>query len=138
MTTLLCVEDEASLREDIAEELEDAGYDVKQASDGIEGLEMIQKYKPDLVLCDITMPRRNGCQLLKEIREKYPQVAEMPFIFLSALAEKELVQTGLKNGADAYLTKPIDFEILMTTVEASLRQMERMKQKHEQVYELDI
>ncbi len=85
MITILCVEDEAGLREDIAEELEDAGYHIKQAGDGNEGLEMIQKYKPDLVLCDITMPRRNGYQLMKEIREKYPQFAEMPFIFLSAL-----------------------------------------------------
>ena len=137
MTTILCVEDEVSLREDIAEELEDAGYDVKQASDGNEGLEMIQKYKPDLVLCDITMPHRNGYQLLREIREKYPQFAEMPIIFLSALADRELVQAGLKFGANFYLTKPIDFELLLTTVEASLRQMDCMRQGHEQGYELD-
>ncbi len=125
MTTILCIEDEANLREDIAEELEDAGYDVKQAGDGNEGLEMIQKYKPDLVLCDITMPHRNGYQLLKEIRETYPLFAETPFIILSAIADKEQVLAGPKNGADAYLTKPIDFAILLTTVEASLRRMER-------------
>lgn len=138
MTTILCIEDEVSLREDIAEELEDAGYDVKQAGDGKEGLEMIQKYKPDLVLCDITMPRRNGYQLLKIIRKKYPLFAEMPFIFISALADRERVLAGLTNGADAYLTKPVDLELMLATVKASLRQMEHIKHKHEQVYELDI
>ncbi len=138
MTTILCIEDEAALREDIAEELEDADYGVFQAGDGQEGLEMILKHKPDLVLCDITMPRKNGYELLKEVREKYMLFAEMPFIFLSALADKERVLAGLKTGADGYLTKPVDIEMLLTTVQTSLRQMERIKQKHEEVIELDV
>ena len=62
----------------------------------------------------------------------------MPFIFLSALADKELVLTGLTTGADAYLTKPINYEMLLTTVQASLRQMGRIKQKHEDVITLDM
>ncbi len=138
MTTILCIEDEAMLREDIAEELEDAGYDVKQARDGIEGLEMIRKHKPNLVLCDIKMPRMTGYELLKELREKYLLFAEMPFIFLSAVTDREQVLAGLKDGADAYLIKPIDFEMMLATVHASLRQIERIKQSHEQIYELDV
>ena len=131
MTTILCIEDEAALREEIADELEDAGYEVLQASDGQEGLELIFKHEPDLVLCDITMPVKNGYDLMKVIRETYTLYAEMPFIFLTALADREQVMTGLKYGADAYLTKPIDFEMLLLTVQASLRQMERIKHKHE-------
>jgi len=131
MTTILCIDDEAAIREDIAEVLEDAGYDVLQASDGQEGLELIFKHEPDLVLCDITMPVMNGYDLMKVIRETYTLYAEMPFIFLTALADREQVMTGLKYGADAYLTKPIDFEMLLLKVQASLRQMEQIKHKHE-------
>ncbi len=138
MTTILCIEDVSELRHDIVEELEEAGYDVLQAGDGEEGLEMIIEHKPDLVLCDITMPRMDGLQLLKEIRNNYPLYAEMPIILLSALADRERVLDGLKQGADAYLTKPIDFEDLLIRVETSLRQMERIKHKDEKFLVLDI
>ena len=127
MATILCIEDEVELRINIAEELEDAGYDVCHAGDGNMGLQMIIKHKPDLVLCDINMPRKNGFQVLKEIREQHQRIfARMPFIFLTALADKQRVLAGLKDGADAYLTKPIEFELLLATVEASLRQMDRV------------
>jgi len=138
MTTIICIEDEVHLRENIAEELEGAGYDVLQAGDGQEGFEMIVEHKPDLVLCDITMPRKNGYELLKEIRDTYPLFAEMPFIFVSALADKDRVLAGLKTGADGYLTKPVDFDMLLMTVQTSLRQMERIKRKHEEIVELDL
>jgi DNA-binding response OmpR family regulator len=138
MTTILCIEDEATLRQDLSEELEDAGYKVKQACDGDEGLAMIIKHKPDLVLCDITMPTKNGYTLLSEVREKYPLLAEMPFIFISALAGREEILTGLKCGADTYLTKPIDFELLLTTIQTSLRQIDRIKHKQERFLVLDI
>ena len=98
MTTILCIEDEAGLREDIVEELEDAGYTVEQASDGRTGLEMILKHKPDLVISDITMPNMDGHELLTEVREKHDQMAEMPFIFLSALADRAHIQEGSETG----------------------------------------
>jgi len=138
MTKILCIEDEPDLREAIAEELEDADYTVCQAGDGRQGLEVILAQKPDLVLCDITMPNKNGHQLLRDIREKYPVFAEMPFIFLSALADREHILAGLKNGADGYLTKPVDFEVLLTTVKASLRQIDRIKHKQKDVVVLDF
>lgn len=129
MASILCIEDEADLREDIAEELEDAGYEVFQARDGREGLQMIKQHEPDLVLCDITMPKKNGYQLLKEIREKYGLFDNMPFIFVSAMADRERVISGLSSGADAYITKPIDFEMMLATIQASLRQVKRMADK---------
>lgn len=138
MTKILCIEDEPHLREAVAEELEDAGYAVCHAGDGMQGLDMILEHEPDLVLCDITMPRKNGHQLLRTIREKYPVFAEMPFIFLSALADREHVLAGLKNGADGYLTKPVDFEILLATIRSSLQQMERIKHKQSDVVVLDF
>ena len=73
---------------------------------------------------------------MKEIREKSPLFAEMPFVFLTSYADREQVLAGLKDGADAYLTKPIDFEMLIATVQAILRQVERINEKNDKVYEL--
>jgi len=129
---VLCIEDEADLRADIAEELEDAGYQVQQAGDGRSGMREILRFKPDLVVSDITMPGLDGFGLLKELREKHPEFAEMPFIFLSALADRKDEIQGVKLGADDYLTKPIDFEIMLTRIEASLRQVMRVDLKKQQ------
>jgi len=125
--TILCIDDETLLREDIVEELEDEGYKVLQASDGHEGLKLILSHRPDLVICDITMPRKNGYELLKEVRGEHGISAEMPFIFLSALADKEHVVAGLKLGADNYMTKPVDFDVLRVKVKACLRQVDRIR-----------
>jgi len=125
--TILCIDDETLLREDIVEELEDEGYMVLQASDGHEGLKQILSHRPDLVICDITMPRKNGYELLKEVRGEHGISAEMPFIFLSALADKEHVVAGLKLGADNYMTKPVDFDVLRVKVKACLRQVDRIR-----------
>ena len=125
--TILCIDDETLLREDIVEELEDEGYKVLQASDGHEGLKQILSHHPDLVICDITMPRKNGYELLKEVRGDHGISAEMPFIFLSALADKEHVVAGLKLGADNYMTRPVDFDVLRVKVKACLRQVDRIR-----------
>lgn len=125
--TILCIDDETLLLEDIVEELEDEGYKMLQARDGHEGLKQILSHRPDLVICDITMPRKNGFELLKEVRGEHGISAEMPFIFLSALADKEHMVAGLKLGADNYMTKPVDFDVLRVKVKACLRQVDRIR-----------
>jgi DNA-binding response OmpR family regulator len=132
MATILCIEDEATLRGDIAEELEEAGYEVLQAADGAAGLEIILSQYPDLVISDITMPAMDGFEVLKRVRAERPDLANMPVIFLSALANRDDVLQGLKEGADEYLTKPIDFTLLAVKVEALLRQTERVREKKKQ------
>lgn len=131
MATLLCIEDEPVMRSAIVEVLTDEGYSVLEAEDGQVGLEKIAKHKPDLVVCDITMPRKNGYELLKDVREAHHIFAEMPFIFLSALADREHVIDGLLRGADDYVTKPVDFDILKMKIAAALRQIERVRRQHE-------
>lgn len=131
MAKLLCIEDDAELLEIITEELSDAGHTVLQATDGCAGLDMILKHDPDLVISDISMPGMNGYVLLKTLRNKYPDFAEMPFIFLSALADRDHVIDGLDLGADDYLTKPIDYEMLAVRVDSRLRQSDRMRKKKE-------
>lgn len=136
--TILCVEDEDDLRSDLAEELEAANYHVLQASDGREALALLEQHRPDLVLCDITMPGLGGYDVLKAMRE-HGGMADVPFIFLTALAERNDVLTGKQAGADDYLVKPIDYEILLATIAARLAQVARVQsgavQRAEEVWQ---
>lgn len=125
--TILCVDDEALLRDDIVEELVEEGYRVLQAGDGEEGLKQILQHKPDLVICDITMPRKNGYQLLREVREDPRIPAALPFIFLSAVTDKEHMIAGLRLGADNFITKPVDFDILRAKVTNCLSLVGRIR-----------
>jgi len=128
MSRILCVEDEPALRRVLVEELALAGYETVEAVNGIDGLTAILESKPDLVLCDITMPKMNGHDLLKNLRLGHPEYAELPFVFLSALADKADVISGQKIGADDYLTKPVDLDILLSTVDSRLKQVSRMRE----------
>jgi len=130
---ILCVEDEADIRGDIVEELRDAGYATVEAVNGREGMEAIIQHKPDLVLCDITMPEMNGYEMLTALRDNHPELADLPFVFLSALADRKDIIAGRQLGADDYVTKPVDFGMLLAMVESRLRQVVRMqtrKQRH--------
>lgn len=131
MAKILCIEDETDLRENIVEELNDAGYETIEAANGQEGLDAILACKPDLVLCDIRMPVMDGHQLLKHVRENLPDLADTPFIFLTALDSRDNVVSGKILGADDYLTKPIDFDLLLATVKARFEQLGRIRAKKE-------
>ena len=129
MATILCVEDEPGLRADLAEELECLGHDVLQAEDGAAGLELVVAHRPDLVISDITMPRMNGFEFLEKLRHDHPELAEMPFLFLSALSDREDVLAGIRKGGDDYLTKPVDYDMLTARVGSALRQSMRFREK---------
>lgn len=128
---ILCIEDEDTLRRLITAELRDAGYDVCEAADGASGLRMALERKPDLVLCDIAMPGADGYDVLSGLRSNHPELASMPFIFLSALADRKDVIAGKRLGADDYLTKPVDFEVMHATIEARLRQVSQIRSADE-------
>ena len=132
MTTILCIEDEDALREDIVEELIDEGYQVLSARNGAEGFKIIsENYDLDLVLSDITMPVMNGFELLKQVREHEGAFADVPFVFLSALSDRDQIVEGKRLGADDYVIKPINYDLLFATIAARVRQVERMKQRKE-------
>ena len=131
MARILCIEDEDFIRQDIVEELTDAGHTVIEADNGADGLKAIVAQTPDLVLCDISMPVMDGHTLLTELRENHPAFDDLPFVFLSALADRKDVIAGKRLGADDYLTKPIDFEMLHATIETRLRQVSRMAERKE-------
>lgn len=112
---LLCVEDEAPLREDIAEFLRMKSYEVDEAATGEEAIEQIAHNHYDLVLCDIKMPKMDGYELLKQVRRENT-LTTTPFIFLSALNERNDKMLAHGGGCDGYLTKPIDFSLLDITL----------------------
>ncbi|PMR79660.1 two-component system response regulator [Halomonas urumqiensis] len=128
---VLCAEDHGELRLDICDELREAGYAVIEAADGDEALEQIDNLAapPDLILCDINMPGRNGYQVLETLRDDYPSLADMPFVFLTALSDSRDVIDGKRLGADDYLSKPIDYDLMLATVEARLRQVRRIREQ---------
>ena len=127
MAKIVCIEDEQTLREDVADWMESCGHSVIQAADGEQGLNAILTNAPDLVLCDVSMPKKSGFDVLKELRTQHPGFAATPFIILSALADREHILSGLDSGADDYLTKPIDFDLLQRKIGASLRYAERVQ-----------
>src|SRR5260370_29513512 len=117
---ILCIEDDRETAALIAEELVERGFDISIAHDGRAGLAAILKNMPDLVLSDISMPVMSGFELLERLTALEPRFAKMPFIFLTALTDRDNELKGRHLGADDYVTKPIDFEVLTTIINARL------------------
>ena len=122
MANILSVEDEPDIQADIVEELTEAGHHVTTVSNGAEGLSAVAEHRFDLIICDSLMPVMTGPEFFRRLREDHPELNDVPFVFLSAHADRTHVEDGLKWGADAYLTKPVDFAELMNTVESLLAQ----------------
>ncbi|WP_449396471.1 response regulator [Devosia riboflavina] len=127
---ILCVEDEPSLLKNIVEELLDFGFRAIGAEDGQVALDVLAGQRPDLILCDITMPRMGGFELLRSVRNARSDIANIPFVFLTALSDRLAVIEGKMAGADDYLSKPIDFDLMLVTVRARLDQVVRI---HEEI-----
>ncbi|MAU16812.1 MAG: transcriptional regulator [Muricauda sp.] len=126
MKKILLVEDDTSLRENVAELLELSGYNVCSASNGKIAVDMAEKEQPDLVLCDIMMPEMDGYGVLEELSSN-ETTRDIPFIFVSAKTEREDVRRGMNLGADDYLTKPFEEEELLSAIECRLEKAEQMK-----------
>jgi DNA-binding response OmpR family regulator len=122
---ILCVEDDDEMASLIAEQLADRGYEVALAYDGREGLNSILKNPPQLVLADVSMPVMSGFQLLERLTAMEPRFENMPFIFLTALADRDSELRGWHLGADDYVTKPVDFDVLAAQIAARLARVAR-------------
>lgn len=121
MYRILCVEDEIDFREDIADFLRMQGCEVVEAGDGIQALDIISKEPPfDVVLCDIMMPDMGGLELLEKVRAIGTNSPYLPFIFLSALTNRQVADESRPRGCDDYTTKPIDFAVLMATIKTRI------------------
>lgn len=124
MKKILVIEDDRQIRENISEILEFYDYSVTQASNGTEGIEKAVKEKPDLIICDIIMPKADGYRVLEEVR-KIPSVSNTPFIFLTAKTERMDVRMGMDTGADDYLLKPFKTAELINAVKSRLERIEK-------------
>jgi DNA-binding NarL/FixJ family response regulator len=122
---ILCVEDDLETATLLAEEFGERGYEVTLAHDGQAGFAAVLKLKPDIVLCDVSMPVMSGFELLDRLVELTPRFASMPFIFLTALGDRDNQLKGRRLGADDYIVKPIDFEILDTIIRGRLAKVAR-------------
>jgi DNA-binding response OmpR family regulator len=118
--TILCIEDDRDTASLIAEELIGRGFDVVIAHKEHEGFIAILKGIPDLVLCDVGLPQMSGFELLERLNELSSQLERVPFVFLTALANRDDELRGRQLGADDYVTKPIDFDILESIINARL------------------
>lgn len=125
-TIILIIEDNEDIRESTAEILELADYDVLQAHNGRSGVEMAVTHFPDLILCDIMMPELDGYGVLYML-SKNPKTAVIPFIFLTAKAERIDMRKGMEMGADDYLTKPFDDVELLNAIESRLSKKDKQE-----------
>lgn len=130
MKKILLIEDNADIRDNTAEILSLAGYAVSMAENGKIGVDVAQKIKPDLIICDIMMPELDGYGVL-HILNKNAETSAIPFIFLTAKTEKNDIRKGMTLGADDYLTKPFDDTDLLNAIETRLRKYELRTKQYE-------
>ena len=128
MDHILVAEDDKEIRQGIEIYLKSQGYQVFQAADGIEGLEIAEKEKIHLAIVDVMMPRMDGIRMTEKLREKY----DFPIIFLSAKSEEVDKILGLNIGADDYVTKPFQPMELLARVNSQLRRYKRFLEKLDQ------
>ena len=132
---ILLVEDDSNFGRILKEYLSINKYNVDLASNGIEGYEKFTRSEYDLCILDVMMPYKDGFTLAKEIREKNDQI---PIIFLTAKTLKEDVLKGYKIGADDYLTKPFDSEILLAKIKSLFSRKNLLKSDSSSVYEFSF
>ncbi len=116
---ILLVDDEPNLRELLRQMLEIGGYEVVEAVNGVDALEKVAAYLPDIMVLDVMMPKMDGVTVCKKLRAT-PEFAELPIIMVSGKTQIKDVQEGLAAGANQYLCKPITVGELLTAVRTSL------------------
>jgi diguanylate cyclase len=120
MSIILVIEDEPKVQANICEILELADYTTLAAADGMSGVQLAKAQLPDLIICDVMMPRLDGYGVIAELRQ-HPATANIPFIFLTARAEQAALRQAMQLGADDYLRKPFSPEDLLEAVSVRLR-----------------
>ncbi len=130
MKKILVIEDNFEVRDNLCEILQLAQYEVFQAPNGKEGVKKALEHRPDLILCDVMMPELDGFGTLK-ILNQHPASRDIPFIFLTAKAEKTDFRKGMGLGADDYITKPFDDTELLESIQIRLAKSEQLKHSYD-------
>jgi len=124
MKKILVIEDEPEMRRNIAALLRFNDYQPIAAENGVDGVEAAHREKPDLILCDVMMPKMDGYGVLQAL-QKDTVLARIPFVFLTAKGEKDDLRDGMNLGADDYLTKPVASADLIKAIETRLRRSDQ-------------
>ncbi len=128
---ILMADDEPAILEIMAKKVEMSGYDVVTAKDGQEAWEKIVSESPDIILLDLTMPRKDGWEVLKDLRQKPPSPKWQPVIIISALREFRDIQQGFSLEADHYLTKPCSMEDIIKAIQLMVKLIPQRKTSFE-------
>lgn len=120
MALILVIEDNLEIRENITEMLALSGHEVIIAENGAIGISMALENLPHIILCDILMPEASGYEVFKNLNGN-AATADIPFVFVTASAEKSEVQAGLDMGAHGYIRKPFEMEELLGTINSLLK-----------------
>ncbi|QIL78515.1 response regulator [Diaphorobacter sp. HDW4A] len=126
---ILCVEDEPSLLRDLCDELRAAGYEPIGVPDVAKAQNLLTQLTPSMIVCDINLPGKSGLEFMSELRTG-DLLRDVPFMLLTALADREHVLRGKWAGADDYLVKPVDYDILLASVASRLAQVGRMQSNY--------
>lgn len=133
-TKILVIDDDVNICEMLRLYLENEGYEIKTANDGAEGVSFFKMYEPDLVLLDIMLPRKDGWQVCREIRE----ISSKPIIMITAKGEVFDKVLGLELGADDFMVKPLEMKELSVRIKAVLRRCNSHEnQNDEEVIKFD-
>ncbi len=124
---ILIIEDDNDVRQFLKEEI-GVYFEVETAEDGLAGIEKLQEYDADLIVCDVLMPRMNGYEVTKKLKEDF-QTSHIPIILLTALGTPENHLEGIESGADAYISKPFSVKLLLTRITKLIEQREKLRDK---------
>jgi len=124
---ILCIEDDRETAQLLVEDLSERGFDVTAAHDGDAGIAAVLRDHPDLVLCDVNLPALSGFDVLDRLASLAPRFRDMPFLFLTALTDRDNELKGRTRGADDYIHKPVDFDLLAAIIARRLARAPRQE-----------
>ena len=137
MKKILLIEDDRALLQNILTFLNEEGFQTKVDTDCANAIELIRKWNPDLIICDISLPAKGGYQIRKEILADN-KLKRIPFIYLTAKVEKKDLRKGMQLGADDYIFKPFDLEDLLSSINLRLEKAALYKQETHKIDDSDI
>lgn len=126
MKSIIIIDDDGAYRKSIGLILQLEGFDVRSADNGSAGLALARERRPDLILCDIMMPGMDGHSVLAQLKND-SSIADVPFIFVSALGDRSDIRRGMSEGSDDYLSKPFTAEELIAAVTGRLKRIETFR-----------
>jgi len=134
MKKILIIEDDRIISENLFEFLREEGYQAFTARDGVEGIQIAKDCLPDLILCDIMMPKLDGIEVFKLLSTS-PETSKIPFIFITARTQREDIKIGMQLGVDDYITKPFSFEEVLTSIKIRIKKNEEIQKNYQLILE---